>query len=80
MTYKLSIDIQKSIDFNGFLNGIDFVRLFNEKYKYYSHPTISHKPLRFCHSLSNSCLSFVHVMFTSSSFSLSNSSKVYNYL
>ena len=80
MTYELSIAIQKSIDFDGFLDGVDFVRLFSEKYKYYSHPTISHKPLRFCHSLSNPCLpSFVHVML-SSSFSLSNSSNVYNCL
>jgi len=46
MTYELFIGIQKSIDFDGFLDGVDFVRLFSEKYKYYSHPTISHKPLR----------------------------------
>jgi len=81
MTYELSIGIQKSIDFDGFLDEVDFVRLFSEKYKYYSHPTISHKPLRFCHSLSHMCLpSFVHVLLSSPSFSLSNASKVYNYL
>jgi len=57
MTCKLSLGIQKSMDFDGFLDGMDFVRLFSQKYKYYSHPKISHKPLRFCHSLPNPCLS-----------------------
>jgi len=73
-TYELSISIKKSLDFDGFLDEVDFVRLFSEKYKYYFHPTISQKPLRFCHSLSNPCLpSFVHAMLSSSSsFSLSN--------
>ena len=47
MTYELSIGIQKSKDFDGFLDEVDFMRLFSEKYKYYSHPTISHKPLDF---------------------------------
>jgi len=56
MTCKLSVDIQKSIDFDGFLDEVGFVRLFIQKYKYYSHQTISHKPLRFCHSLPNPCL------------------------
>jgi len=29
MTYELSTGIQKSIDFDGFLDGMDFVRLFS---------------------------------------------------
>ena len=29
MTYELSIGIQKSIDFDGFLDGMDIVRLFS---------------------------------------------------
>jgi len=64
MTYELFIGIQKYKEFKGFLDEVDFVRLLSEKYKYYSHSTISHKPLRLCHSLSNPCLpSFVHAMF-----------------
>jgi len=42
MTYELSIGIQKYVDFNGFLDGVDFIRLFSEKYN--THPTISQKP------------------------------------
>jgi len=82
MTYELSIGIQKSIDFDGFLDEVDFVRLFSEKYNYYSHPTISHKPLRFCHSLSNLCLpSFFHVLLSSHSFSLLQKSLItYDFL
>ena len=37
MTCKLSLGIQNSIDFDGFLDVVDFVRLFIQKYKYYSH-------------------------------------------
>jgi len=29
MTYKLYLGIQKSIDFDGFLDGMDFMRLFS---------------------------------------------------
>jgi len=43
MICKLSLGIQKSKDFDGFLDGVDFARLFNQKCKYYFHPTISHK-------------------------------------
>ena len=80
MTCKLSLGIQKSIDFDGFLDEVDFVRLFIQKYKYYSHQTISHKPLRFCHSLPNPCLPSSCPFQISSSFSLLNSSKVYIYI
>jgi len=85
MTCKLCSGIQKSIDFDGFLDVVDFVRHFSQKYKYYFHPTISHKPLRFCHSHPNPCLPSslpFHISSSSSSSSSSslNSSKVYRYL
>jgi len=71
MTCKLSLGIQKSIDFDRFLDEVDFVRLFIQKYKYYSHQTISYKTLRFCHSLPNPCLPSFCPFQISSSFSFS---------
>jgi hypothetical protein len=44
--YNMSIGIQKSIDFERFFYGMDFVRLFSWKYKYYTLPTIPLKTLR----------------------------------
>jgi hypothetical protein len=42
----MSLGIQKYTDFDRFVCGMDFEKLFSWKYKYFKHLTISLKPSR----------------------------------